>query len=1412
MIDAILRIIGRDDTKGAFDSVRRNLGGVKQELAGVRDQIQGVHGHLGTVAAAITTAFAGASLKGAIDLADQVDDLSEKSGIAVEALSGLRYAGEVVGTGFDVLNTGTRKLTQTMSEAAAGGKAQQAAFRTLGVQYRELDGSLRGVDKVILDLSDKFVRFREGPEKAALAAQFFGDKMGREMIPLLNQGAAGITRLADEGARMGAVFGGDLARRSAEFNDNLKKVSESATGVKLALADGMLPELNKLLRTAVLLSQVKGGLLDYLFSGASAADVEAPAAKIGELEGRLANLLKLRRELSAAAKQQGPLAELPLFGAAGDARAVGAQIDTVRGQLATFRALDANNRSRLTSIGDELERQFNESASPNLRGAAPIVGKDTNASGRALDADLERIKARDRVVQALAKTTADTIESEVKRGVRSQLDGVEQLAAVQIAALGSTRAALLEQLAVAQRKDNGEKESAALRGQIAEVDARLAARGVQYENEYLEALAKRKNAIADVLDAQREAENNERSAAEVAAANRYTALWQSITDYGVAIADANEQLAHEVGLVGQTERARALANEQRRIELGLRDKLREIDRADVPEEQKQQERERARAAAARAIATAETRATLDVWERTTQQINESLTDALLRGFEDGKGFAENLRDTLKNMFATMVLRPVIAATLAPVSGALAQTVGGVRGGGGMGGLLNTASNAASLYNGISGYSTGVNSFAGLVGAGSTAGASALSLGYGNAVGAIGGDALGAFIAANGSWGGVAAGGTAAAAGGAAAGGAAAGGVLSTLAAAAPYIAIAAAVISMFSKKGGGPKIEGRAGDTIMGDGLADRAESRQLNTTLATTVKGIQTQYDSLVKQFGGKGGVAFGLSVSTDPAGDSPTFLDIGAKRDGNYLFSNLNRNVGRSEEDLATAIITATVDAQIGALKASDLAKPYADFFNQIAADASTEAKQAAIQAAQVVQAFSSQFGQYTGVFARLEASSVDARAALVKAAGGIDALSNAASGYVQNFYTEEERRTALWRGLVAEAQKLNVVLPSSAKGFRDLIDGLDPNKDQDLIASLLGLANAFATLYGTADDAQANIKGQISYADGLRMQVWGEYDREVDRLIDAAQRQAEGFRTVADSLNEYRRDLNTSSISPITASAQRQLARSVLDDLAAKATGGDAKAAAQLQGAAQSYLELTRNSSASRMEYATEYWYVQRLLATTEDALDQQADASESTIDQLKLQRTDLARLIGVELDSQRTLGEMVELLKSMGRMGTLTPGAGSGGFNPVVTGLYEELFGRAPDADGGAFWSGVFAAGKSVDFVRAEMMKSEEWLRSQGLAQFAEGGYHYGGVRLVGERGPELELTGPARYFSYDQTRRLLDGGGGMSGNDPRWADMEQRLATQEAFLYSIAKNTNQAADGAAMLDRWERLGMPATRVA
>ena len=69
-------------------------------------------------------------------------------------------------------------------------------------------------------------------------------------------------------------------------------------------------------------------------------------------------------------------------------------------------------------------------------------------------------------------------------------------------------------------------------------------------------------------------------------------------------------------------------------------------------------------------------------------------------------------------------------------------------------------------------------------------------------------------------------------------------------------------------------------------------------------------------------------------------------------------------------------------------------------------------------------------------------------------------------------------------------------------------------------------------------------------------------------------------------------------------------------------------------------------------------------------------------------------------------------------------------------------------------------------------------------FASGGYHAGGLRIVGENGPELEATGASRIWNAADTQRMLSGGNG---------DMVAELRALRAEVAEL-KATNAAIAG------------------
>lgn len=177
----------------------------------------------------------GALKRTAIDAADELNKLSQKTGFSVESLSGLKYAAELSDVSLEGLAKGLKGLSTNMVEARAGSKEMAALFG-------RLDVSLDSSEHALLQLADRFSAMPDGFEKSALAVKLFG-KEGLALIPFLNQGRDGIAEITQEAQRFGLIISTVAAQQAEAFNDNLTRLSANVQGLVQQLGTAMLPTL-----------------------------------------------------------------------------------------------------------------------------------------------------------------------------------------------------------------------------------------------------------------------------------------------------------------------------------------------------------------------------------------------------------------------------------------------------------------------------------------------------------------------------------------------------------------------------------------------------------------------------------------------------------------------------------------------------------------------------------------------------------------------------------------------------------------------------------------------------------------------------------------------------------------------------------------------------------------------------------------------------------------------------------------------------------------------------------------------------------------------------------------------------------------------------------------------------------------
>jgi hypothetical protein len=204
-------------------------------------------GNIAKSAAAIGVALAGAmaaATKSSINAADALSKQAQATGIAIEELSALKYAADLSGVAFESMTASMGRLNRGIVDAYKGTGTANDAFRTLGINVKNADGSIKNSSTVLGELADRFAGMEDGAVKSALAMDIFG-RSGAQMIPLLNQGSAGIKGMTEEAERLGLVIDQKTGTAAEAFNDALKKLQLSFTGLGNKLMQDALPHLTK---------------------------------------------------------------------------------------------------------------------------------------------------------------------------------------------------------------------------------------------------------------------------------------------------------------------------------------------------------------------------------------------------------------------------------------------------------------------------------------------------------------------------------------------------------------------------------------------------------------------------------------------------------------------------------------------------------------------------------------------------------------------------------------------------------------------------------------------------------------------------------------------------------------------------------------------------------------------------------------------------------------------------------------------------------------------------------------------------------------------------------------------------------------------------------------------------------------
>jgi len=412
-LDAILKITAKGDASG-LAGLSAGIRGIEKAgkdasgaLGGIGNILGSVTGGVLALGAGLSAAGVAAFAKNAIDAADNMRDLSQKTGVSVENLSRFQQAAEKSGTTVEGVGNAMVKLGRGITAAAETGKGPASeALQTLGISAVDAAGKLRGIDQVMLEVSDRFQRMPDGAQKAALAVQLFG-KAGAEMIPMLNEGRQAIEGLA-------ATMSTEFANKADAYNDSLAATKAVFGQIGMEIANQLLPYLSSAVDW---ISKVGIGFRDYIV--ANREKIQQTIETLGRIGEALMPWVKGLLLVVGAYK----LVETSIKGAI----AAKALLDVVSGPAGWFKLIASAGLAALAygkisealkGVGSDTDKAVNDLKllAEGMRTGAAAAGEieppieNAKAKQEAFNAAIDQSNAKYKLLTATIDATAQAVQ------------------------------------------------------------------------------------------------------------------------------------------------------------------------------------------------------------------------------------------------------------------------------------------------------------------------------------------------------------------------------------------------------------------------------------------------------------------------------------------------------------------------------------------------------------------------------------------------------------------------------------------------------------------------------------------------------------------------------------------------------------------------------------------------------------------------------------------------------------------------------------------------------------------------------------------------------------------------------------------------------------------------------------------
>ena len=180
---------------------------------------------------------------------DDLDKMSKRTGIAVESLSAFTFAAEQSGASLQTFERGIQGMQRALFDASRGLATQIDTLERLGLTYDQLKNL--SPEQQFITLADRLSKVSDMTTRAGIAMQIFG-RAGRQLLPLFENGAAGLKEFRDQAEKLGLIFSTKSASAAAELTDTLNIANRVIRALVFEIGGALAPVVTRIAKAVTL--------------------------------------------------------------------------------------------------------------------------------------------------------------------------------------------------------------------------------------------------------------------------------------------------------------------------------------------------------------------------------------------------------------------------------------------------------------------------------------------------------------------------------------------------------------------------------------------------------------------------------------------------------------------------------------------------------------------------------------------------------------------------------------------------------------------------------------------------------------------------------------------------------------------------------------------------------------------------------------------------------------------------------------------------------------------------------------------------------------------------------------------------------------------------------------------------------